>query len=500
MTGESNVLAFVPRFLDNRNVTLRLCLGGICFLLPFLVLGSPAPIRVACMGNSITYGAGIVEREISSFPARLQALLGEKYLVKNFGKSGATLLGKGDVPYACQGEFRNALSFLPQIVFIGLGTNDSKPQNRTRLTEFEHDYGTLIDTLRAIPSKPRIILLLPPPAYSNDVAGITKEVIEAEILPRIRAVAYTKGCEVINLYNLLLDRPEWFPDGVHPSATGAAAIASRLYELLTMETDSAFSLLPAPGLQGTFSNYYGFDCFSFHFDGRDAKIVRPKRAAKGRPWIWRARFWGHEPQTEIALLERGFHLVYCDVAELFGNDEATGLWERFYNMLVGAGLSRRAVLEGFSRGGIYVYRWAVTHPDRVSCVYVDAPVLDVKSWPGGKRKSPGNPEEWELFKKDFGLLSEAEALAFNGDPMDLAPEIARKGFPMLHVVGDADETVPVDENTNPFERIVRSHGGNITVIHKPGIGHHPHSLPNPQVIVDFILRSTIFRREVHDDE
>jgi pimeloyl-ACP methyl ester carboxylesterase len=185
------------------------------------------------------------------------------------------------------------------------------------------------------------------------------------------------------------------------------------------------------------------------------------------------------------------------VAELFGNAEAIGIWEKFYELLVGAGLSPKAALEGFSRGGMYIYRWAAAHPDRVTCVYADAPVLDIKSWPGGKGKSHGNPEEWERFKKDFHLTTEAEALAFNGNPLDLAPQLAGAGFPMLHVCGDADETVPIQENTDPFEKLIRANGGDITVIRKPGVGHHPHSLANPRPIVDFILRATASPEDRH---
>jgi pimeloyl-ACP methyl ester carboxylesterase len=254
--------------------------------------------------------------------------------------------------------------------------------------------------------------------------------------------------------------------------------------------DTTYNLIANADITGVRSDYHGFDCVDFQFEGRAAKIVTPRRAAKGRPWLWRARFWGHEPQTEIALLERGFHVVYCDVAELFGNDEALGVWDRFYAMLTRAGLAPRSAFIGFSRGGVYVYRWAVKFPERVSCVYADAPVLDLKSWPGGKGKGHGNPELWEEFKRDFGLKSEAEALAFDGNPLDMTEKIARGGYPMLHVCGDADVTVPIDENTDPFEKKILQYGGVITVIRKPGVGHHPHSLADPGPIVEFILRAT----------
>ncbi len=253
------------------------------------------------------------------------------------------------------------------------------------------------------------------------------------------------------------------------------------------------ALLQRAGFTGMRTDHQGFACWEFRFEGHDAKIVIPKQPAPGNPWLWRARFWGHEPQAERALLAKGFHLVYCDVAELFGNDEALGIWERFYTRLVGAGLAPRATMIGFSRGGLYVYLWALAHPDRVQCIYADAPVLDFKSWPGGKGMGGGNKELWELFKKEFHLASEAEALAWRGNPLDRAGEIARGGYPMLHVCGDADMTVPLDENTDPFEQRVLAAGGHITVIRKPGVGHHPHSLIDPTPIVEFVLKATVAR-------
>jgi pimeloyl-ACP methyl ester carboxylesterase len=237
-------------------------------------------------------------------------------------------------------------------------------------------------------------------------------------------------------------------------------------------------------------DFHGFQGYDFTFLGKNAKIVKPRHPAPNRPWNWRARFWGGEPQTDIALLENGFHLVYCDVSEMFGNPESMSIWNEFYHFLRKTGLSEKSSMEGMSRGGIYIYRWAATWPDRVTAIYADAPVLDLKSWPGGRGHGKRETNVWETFKKDYGFTSEEEALAFDGNPIDLTDKIAAAGFPMLHVVGDADEIVPVDENTAPFEEKIRAAGGNIQVIHKPGIGHHPHSLKDPTPIVTFILRAT----------
>lgn len=112
------------------------------------------PIKVACVGNSITYGAFIQNRELNCYPAQLQAYLGSGYEVKNFGVSGCTLLSQGDLPYVKTDTYRQSLDYQPDIVFIKLGTNDSKPQNRIYLDQFKHDYLELIDSYRVLPSTP----------------------------------------------------------------------------------------------------------------------------------------------------------------------------------------------------------------------------------------------------------------------------------------------------------------------------------------------------------
>lgn len=240
-------------------------------------------------------------------------------------------------------------------------------------------------------------------------------------------------------------------------------------------------------IDGKRSDFHSFERVDFQHGGRDAIVVRPRREAPGRPWIWRARFFDHEPQVDIALLDRGFHLAYVDVAGLFGGPQAVDIWNAFHAFLSGEhGFARRVALEGLSRGGLIVYNWASQKPDKVACIYADAPVCDIKSWPGGLGAGPGAPELWPDCLAAYGL-TEAEALSARVSPIDRLEPLASARVPLLHVVGDADETVPVCENTAVLEKAYRALGGSIQVIHKPGVGHHPHSLEDPAPIVDFIL-------------
>lgn len=456
---------------------------------PCLPAQTAKKIRVACIGASITYGAGLENPSRDAYPAQLQRLLGEGYQVDNYGVSGATLLGRGDLPYRSTSAFQAALKSGPDIVLIDLGGNDSKLVNRVHLKEFEQDYHALIRSFAQLPSHPRIILLLPIPSFVTDTTHIWDPVIVSGVMPRIRQVAFDEGLEVIDMHSLLVERAAWMPDKIHPDLRGAELMAGRLHELLSQQHDTRFDIFRELPQTRTISSFYGYACASFSIHNNACKIVKPKWTAEGRPWVWRARFWGHEPQADIALLERGFHIVYCDVVELFGNSEAIARWDRFYSLLQKAGLSKKAAMEGMSRGGVYVFNWAAVHPNRVACVYVDNPVLDLKSWPGGLGKVP--PEEKELMqlKADYHLTTPEQLRQFSGSPLNKVPQIVQGRYPILILCADEDEAVPPEENTEAFEREVKRLHGDITVIHKPGFKHHPHSLRDPSPIVDFMLKA-----------
>src|SRR5690606_8374608 len=151
-----------------------------------------------CIGNSITYGSQVANRERNSYPAQLQAMLGQGYDVRNFGVGGTTLLQKGDRPYRKTAAYADALQFRPDIVFIKLGTNDSKSQNRVHLDEFEADYIDLINSFKEINHNTRIVLLLPVPAFTTDYTGIWNETIKNKIIPITRSVAYKTQSEVLD--------------------------------------------------------------------------------------------------------------------------------------------------------------------------------------------------------------------------------------------------------------------------------------------------------------
>ena len=253
--------------------------------------------------------------------------------------------------------------------------------------------------------------------------------------------------------------------------------------LLGMPSQNCF----AEGFPGRVSEFHSFPRYDFEHGGRRCIVVVPRVAAEGIPWVWRARFFGHEPQVDIALLNQGYHVAYTDVANLFGAPEAIGIWNGFYDYLTkNHGFHARPALEGMSRGGLVIFNWAKVNPGKVSCIYGDAPVCDFKSWPGGKGTGKGGGGAWQNCLKAYGF-TEAEALVATVNPIDGLHALAAARVPVLSVVGDADVVVPVAENTAILEKRYAGLKGPIEVIHKAGVGHHPHSLKDPKPIVDFVL-------------
>ena len=475
-----------------RTMRLKIILNLlICLLSSGNIFAQKATVKVACIGNSITYGAFIANREQNCYPAQLQAYLGDGFEVRNYGVSGSTLLSKGDYPYIKTGEYIESQNFQPDIVLIKLGTNDTKPQNWKYKNDFMTDYQRLIDSYKALDSHPRIILLTPVRCFLPEGTPINAEQIEHQIRPMVEELAWKNQLETINLFNLFGDqwKKQIFPDRLHPSSIGAGTMAYAIGNYLTLPSQHC-KTSDIKWLKGAKEfNFHGFQGYEFNCDEAACKVVTPYIEAKGKPWVIRARFWGHEPQTDIALLEHGFHIVYCDVADMYGSDKAIGRWDKLYKQMIKAGFHKKVVLEGMSRGGLIVYNWAARNTEKVACIYADAPVMDFKSWPMGKGCSDGSAEDTQKLLSAYGFLNETDALAWRGNPVDHASAIAKAQIPCLHVVGDVDSVVPVNENTAVFEERMKLLKNPVTVLHKPGVGHHPHSLNNPEPIVRFILSS-----------
>ena len=198
--------------------------------------GKESPVlRVACVGNSVTYGYGLSDREHTAYPVVLQQLLGEGFDVRNFGHSGATLLRHGHRPYTQLPEYRQAMDFKADLVVIHLGLNDTDPRNWPNYgDEFFGDYRALIDSFRVANPQAKIWICLMTPIFhrhSRFQSG-TRDWHEA-IQKTIRQIAATTDVGLIDLHTPLYSHPDLFPDALHPNAEGAAMMARTIYSALT---------------------------------------------------------------------------------------------------------------------------------------------------------------------------------------------------------------------------------------------------------------------------
>ncbi|HLY09703.1 MAG TPA: GDSL-type esterase/lipase family protein [Planctomycetota bacterium] len=203
-----------------------------------LLLAAPRAekTRVACVGDSITFGACVQDRDKNCYPAVLGSLLGDAYDVRNFGVNGATLLKKGDLPWWNVDAYKAATDFNPDLVVIKLGTNDTKPQNWKNKADFEADYKALIHHFKELPAKPTVWIALPVPVLKENF-GITKKGSE-EQQPMLLKIAKDEGCGVIDLYKAVATKDLFDPDGIHPNAAGAKKIAEAVFATLSAKKKS----------------------------------------------------------------------------------------------------------------------------------------------------------------------------------------------------------------------------------------------------------------------
>ncbi|TLU98062.1 SGNH/GDSL hydrolase family protein [Dyadobacter luticola] len=243
------------------------------------------------------------------------------------------------------------------------------------------------------------------------------------------------------------------------------------------------------------TSWKGFDKVDFKFEGRDAWYVKPKKAIAGNPWIWRAHFPTWHTEMDSILLSRGFYVAYVNTNDLFAHPKAMQVWDDFYDYLVKQKqFAPRVALEGVSRGGLYVYGWAKRNPDKVSCIYAEAPVCDPKSWPGGKGKGKGSKEDWASWLKLFNQTEE-QAANFKDIPINDLAGLASFKVPVVHVLGLQDKLVPPDENSDILLKNYQALGGPVSVYpmtrgEQTLEGHH-FPIEHPEILADFIVSNSV---------
>lgn len=191
-------------------------------------------IKVACVGDSITYGCTVGNWRKNNYPTVLGNLLGESYCVNNFGYTNRTAIKSADYPYTDKKLYKQSLDFNPDIVLIMLGSNDSKNENWDK-EKYIKDLGCIIDSYLALKPDIKVYLLIPLPVF--EIGGrvlyrLRKDIIDYQICPAVKEIADKKGIACVDLHSIFKGRKELFSDGVHPNAQGSRILAQKIYEVI----------------------------------------------------------------------------------------------------------------------------------------------------------------------------------------------------------------------------------------------------------------------------
>lgn len=240
-------------------------------------------------------------------------------------------------------------------------------------------------------------------------------------------------------------------------------------------------LAAEPDLMDAEGSFRGYPLRRFYFDGYEALTVFPRCPAEDGRWALRCEFFGAFADADEALLQRGYQLAYIRLSDQYGSPEAVEEMERFRRYMVRRlGLHPRMGLIGLSRGGLYAAHYAGRYPQHTAALYLDAPVVDIQSWPGRH----GAPAEWAQCLEAYGLQAH-DLSPFYSLRDEAHRETVKAKIPLILVAGDSDTLVPYQENGALLADRYRQSGVPFALWMKPGVGHHPHGPEDPRAVADF---------------
>ena len=235
----------------------------------------------------------------------------------------------------------------------------------------------------------------------------------------------------------------------------------------------------------TESLWNGFRRLDFTLDGRPALLILPEKAEPGHRWLMKTEYFGAFPDFEIEMLRRGFHLAYVQNSTRWHHPTDDDAKAHLCDLLVREfSLAPKCMPVGMSCGGMHAVYFAAKYPDRVGALYLDAPVMNLLSCPGGVGAAGDGmlPE----FTRQTGMTL-ADLINYRNHPIDNIAPILKGRIPVMMVSGDSDTVVPYVENGAHMTAYFQENGGDLTEILKPGGDHHPHGLADPAPLIDFAL-------------
>jgi len=256
-----------------------------------------------------------------------------------------------------------------------------------------------------------------------------------------------------------------------------------------------------PTVTGTLSTFYGFNRYDFQANQKNCIIVTPKKPAPGNPWIWRAYFFDHKPYMDSILCSKGYYMGYVDLPDLYGCPSAVASMNTFYSYITTTyGFSKKPLLYGISRGGLYVYNWGRSNISKISCVCGDGACFDIVSWPCGcYATGMPSPSDWALCKTDYGFANDSIAKAYTGNPYQNMRPFADAKIPLINVYGTADPAAVPNQNVLRANDSLKKYNWQTVLIAKPGVGHvhgvtaADGALPGQaDTLLNFFLKNTSF--------
>lgn len=236
----------------------------------------------------------------------------------------------------------------------------------------------------------------------------------------------------------------------------------------------------------TESIWNGFRRIDFEFKGRQAILVFPDKPDEGGKWMYKTEYFGAFPEFELQMLGRGWHLAYLANKSRWCLPEDISVKPEFCEFLAeNFGLNKKCLPVGMSCGGMHAVYFGADYPEYVAGLYIDAPVMNLLSCPGGVGGSDGSM--LEEFSRHTGMTL-SELINYRNHPIDNVAKLIEARVPVFLVCGDSDTVVPFEENGKQLFEKYTAAGADITLVLKPGCDHHPHGPEDNAPLIAFAER------------